>query len=325
MSKVKHPRQVGAYGEEKKLRFEDLIDEMPLPVADADRIEMIGIIGGGIMGSGIAQATSQAGLDVIIVEKDDESLKHSQNKLSESMDREIQRWGMTTSEKKAVLQRIKWTTEIEEVSECEIVIEAVDEDLKLKKEIFKRLDSICPEETIFVSNTSTLSLSKIAADTKRGDRMIGVHFLHPVPKIPVVELVRGIQTSDDTTKIIKSFSKKLGKTAVEVFEYPGFITTRVIVPFLNEAMHILMEGLATADGIDTAMKLGYNLPIGPLELADSMGLDEILTWMETLWHELGEPRYRPCPLLRKYVREGKLGKKSGEGFFKYDAHGRKIS
>lgn len=321
MSKVEHP----AYGKEKKLRLEDLIDEMPLPITDTDRIETIGIIGGGIMGSGIAQAASQAGLDVIIVEKDDESVGRSQNKLSESMDREIQRWGMTASEKKAILQRIKWTTEIEEVSECEIVIEAVDEDLKLKKEIFKRLDSICPAETIFVSNTSTLSLSKIAADTQRGDRMIGVHFLHPVPKIPVVELVRGIQTSDDTTKIIKSFSKKLGKTAVEVFEYPGFITTRVIVPFLNEAMHILMEGLATAEGIDTAMKLGYNLPIGPLELADSMGLDEILAWMETLWHELGEARYRPCPLLRKYVREGKLGKKSGEGFFKYDAHGRKIS
>lgn len=312
-------------GEEKKLKLQDLIDEMPVPQVETERIETVGIIGGGIMGNGIAQAASQAGLDVIIVEKDEFSAERSRKQLSESMDREIQRWGMTISEKKAILQRIKWTIDINEVSECDIIIEAVDEDLKLKQEIFKKLDQICPPQTIFVSNTSTLSLSKIAEGTSRGDKTIGMHFLNPVPKVPVVEIVRGIETSDETTTIAKHFAKKLGKTPVEVFEYPGFITTRVIVPFLNEAMHILMEGLATAEGIDTATKLGYNLPIGPLELADTMGLDEILAWMESLWHELGEPRYRPCPLLRKYVREGKLGKKSGEGFFKYDEHGRKIT
>ncbi len=311
--------------EEKKFKLQDLIDEMPLPQVEGERIEVVGIIGGGIMGSGIAQAASQAGLDVIIVEKDEAGAERSQKRLNESMDREIQRWGMTISEKKAILQRIRWTIDINEVKECDIIIEAVDEDLKLKQEIFSKLDQICPHDTIFVSNTSTLSLSKIAEKTTRGDRTIGMHFLNPVPKVPVVEIVRGIETSDETTNIAKSFAKKLGKTPVEVFEYPGFITTRVIVPFLNEAMHILMEGLATAEGIDTATKLGYNLPIGPLELADTMGLDEILAWMESLWHELGEPRYRPCPLLRKYVREGKLGKKSGEGFFKYDEHGRKIS
>ncbi len=312
-------------GEEKKLKLQDLIDEMPVSQVESERIETVGIIGGGIMGNGIAQAASQAGLDVIIVEKDEASAERSRKQLSESMDREIQRWGMTISEKKAILQRIKWTIDINEVSECDIIIEAVDEDLKLKQEIFRKLDQICPPQTIFVSNTSTLSLSKIAEGTSRGDKTIGMHFLNPVPKVPVVEIVRGIETSDETTSIAKHFAKKLGKTPVEVFEYPGFITTRVIVPFLNEAMHILMEGLATAEGIDTATKLGYNLPIGPLELADTMGLDEILAWMESLWHELGEPRYRPCPLLRKYVREGKLGKKSGEGFFKYDEHGRKIT
>jgi 3-hydroxybutyryl-CoA dehydrogenase len=321
MSKVKHP----AYGEEKKLRFEDLIEGLPMPTLDPDRIETIGIIGGGYMGVGIAQSASQAGIDVLIVEKDDEAVQKSSRSINENMDREIKRWGMTASEKKVILQRIKWTTRIEEIKECDIIIEAVDEDLILKRSIFNKIDSICPDETIFISNTSALSLSKIAEGSARGDRIIGMHFLNPVPKIPVVELVRGIQTSDETSRIAKSFAKKLGKTAVEVFEYPGFITTRVIVPFLNEAMHILMEGLATADGIDTAMKLGYNLPIGPLELADNMGLDEILAWMETLWRELGEPRYRPCPLLRKYVREGKFGKKSGEGFFKYDEHGRKLS
>lgn len=309
---------------ENKIKLEELIKEMPIPTEKGERIESVGIIGGGIMGTGIAQASSQAGLDVIIVEKDEQSAEQSKNRLSESMDREIQRWGMTISEKKAILQRIKWTTNIEEVQDCDIIIEAVAEDLNLKREIFKKLDQICPPATIFVSNTSTLSLSKIAEGTKRGDKTIGMHFLNPVPKVPVVEIVRGIETSDDTTHVAKNFAKKLGKTAVEVFEYPGFITTRVIVPFLNEAMHILMEGLASAEGIDTATKLGYNLPIGPLELADTMGLDEVLTWMETLWHELGEPRYRPCPLLRIYVREGKLGKKTGEGFFKYDEHGRKI-
>lgn len=309
---------------ENKIKLEELIKEMPISTEKGERIESVGIIGGGIMGTGIAQASSQAGLDVIIVEKDEQSAEQSKNRLSESMDREIQRWGMTISEKKAILQRIKWTTNIEEVQDCDIIIEAVAEDLNLKREIFKKLDQICPPATIFVSNTSTLSLSKIAEGTKRGDKTIGMHFLNPVPKVPVVEIVRGIETSDDTTHVAKNFAKKLGKTAVEVFEYPGFITTRVIVPFLNEAMHILMEGLASAEGIDTATKLGYNLPIGPLELADTMGLDEVLTWMETLWHELGEPRYRPCPLLRIYVREGKLGKKTGEGFFKYDEHGRKI-
>lgn len=310
--------------DENKIKLEELIEEMPISTEKGERIESVGIIGGGIMGTGIAQASSQAGLDVIIVEKDEQSAEQSKKRLSESMDREIQRWGMTISEKKAILQRIKWTTNIQEVQDCDIIIEAVDEDLHLKREIFKKLDEICPPTTIFISNTSTLSLSKIAEGTKRGDRTIGMHFLNPVPKVPVVEIVRGIETSDDTTHVAKNFAKKLGKTAVEVFEYPGFITTRVIVPFLNEAMHILMEGLASAEGIDTATKLGYNLPIGPLELADTMGLDEVLTWMETLWHELGEPRYRPCPLLRIYVREGKLGKKTGEGFFKYDEHGRKI-
>ncbi|MCX8011126.1 MAG: 3-hydroxyacyl-CoA dehydrogenase NAD-binding domain-containing protein [Ignavibacteria bacterium] len=309
---------------DQKLKLEDLIEEMPVIPQDPDRIELVGIVGGGVMGSGIAQAVSQAGLDVILVEKEEEALERCFKRLNDTMDREIQRWGMTTSEKKGILQRIKGTTNLEDLAECQIVIEAVDEDLNLKKSILKKLDTICPPETIFASNTSTLSLSKIASDTKRGDKVIGVHFLHPVPKVPLVEVVRGIETSDDTTRKTKVFARKLGKTPVEVFEYPGFVTTRVIVPFLNEAIHILMEGLATADGIDTAMKLGYNLPIGPLELADSMGLDEVLAWMDTLWRDLGEPRYRPCPLLRKYVREGKLGKKSLEGFFKYDEYGRKL-
>ncbi len=302
---------------------EEILTEIKPSSGDSQRIKNVAVVGIGIMGRGIVQAIAQAGFDVIAVEKDEETLKIAKEKLEEALDYEIQRWAMTKSEKKSLLSRIEWTTDIEDVKECDLVIEAVDEDFDLKKTIFKKLDQICPPETIFVSNTSTLSLTKISEVTKRPDKIIGMHFLNPVPKVPLVELVRALKTSDDTFKRVKAFAEQIGKTVVEVYEYPGFITTRVILPMLNEAMHVLMEGIATAEGIDTAMKLGYNFQMGPLEMADTMGLDEVLTWMETLHKELGE-KYRPCPILRKLVREGKLGKKTGEGFFKYDEYGRKI-
>jgi 3-hydroxybutyryl-CoA dehydrogenase len=277
------------------------------------------------MGQGIAQTISAAGLDVIIIEKDEEHLKASKTMLSDLMDREIKRWGMTKSEKKAILSRIAWETTIDNIEDRDLIIEAVDEDYDLKVKIFSHLDKKAKKDCIFVSNTSTLSLTKIAETTSRPDKMIGLHFLNPVPKIPVVEVVKCLHTSNETTAKVKAFISQIGKTPVEVYEYPGFVTTRAIVPLLNEAMHILLEGVATAKDIDTAMKLGYNFQMGPLEMADSMGLDEVLTWMETLWKTLGEPRYRACPILRKLVRERKLGKKSGEGFYKYDEHGNIIS
>jgi len=301
----------------------EILDEIKPGSSERQRIKNVAVIGVGVMGCGIVQTIAQAGFDVIAVEKDEESLNLAKEKLEEALDYEIQRWAMTKSEKKSILSRIEWTTEIEDVKECELVIEAVDEDFELKKAIFKKLDQICPPHTIFVSNTSTLSLTKISEVTKRADKIIGMHFLNPVPKVPLVELVRALKTSDETFKKVKTFAEQIGKTVVEVYEYPGFVTTRVILPMLNEAMHVLMEGIATAEGIDTAMKLGYNFQMGPLEMADTMGLDEVLTWMETLYRELGE-KYRPCPILRKLVREGKLGKKTGEGFFKYDEYGRKI-
>ncbi|NMB83437.1 MAG: 3-hydroxybutyryl-CoA dehydrogenase, partial [Ignavibacteria bacterium] len=231
------------------------------------------------------------------------------------------RWSMTQSEMKSILSRIKWSVEISDVADCDLIIEAVDENYDLKMKIFKELDKIARPNTIFISNTSTLSLTKIAEVTNRKDKIIGMHFLNPVPKVPLVELVRALDTSNKTVDVIKKFASKIGKKAIPVYEYPGFITTRAIVPLLNEAMHILLEGIATAEDIDTAMKLGYNFKTGPLEMADSMGLDEVLAWMQTLWDTLGEPRYRPNPILRKLVRERKLGKKTGEGFFKYDADG----
>lgn len=306
-----------------KLKLEDLLGDVH-KLDELDRIDYVAIIGGGIMGQGIAQTISSAGLDVLLVEKGEEQLKKAQESLSASMEREIARWAMTQSELKAIMSRIKWVTDFSEIPECDLVIEAVDENYDLKRNIFSEIDKIAKPNTIFISNTSTLSLTKIAEVTNRKDKIMGMHFLNPVPKVPLVELVKALETSDKTIEIIKKFAAKIGKTPVEVYEYPGFVTTRAIVPLLNEAMHILLEGLASAKDIDTAMKLGYNFNTGPLEMADTMGLDEVLAWMETLWNTLGEPRYRPCPLIRKLVRERKLGKKTGEGFFKYDADGKII-
>ncbi len=259
-----------------------------------------------------------------MIEKDEEAIKISLEELTKSMKHEISRWSMTESEMKSILSRIRWSTNFEDIRTADLIIEAVSENLSLKLDVFKKMDKIAKEKAIFVSNTSTLSLSKIAEVTGRPDKIIGMHFLNPVPKVPLVELVKGIETSDKTVKLVTEFAKKIGKTPVEVYEYPGFVTTRAIVPLLNEAMYILLEGVASAEHIDTAMKLGYEFKMGPLEMADAMGLDEVLIWMEQLWHTLGEPRYRPCPILRKLVRERKLGKKTGEGFFKYDKNGKII-
>ena len=309
---------------EEKLKLEDLLGGMQ-KAEEQERIDYVAIIGGGIMGQGIAQTIANAGLDVLLVEKNDEQVEKAKENLKLSMEREIARWAMTQSEMKSVFSRIKWTTDHNEIPECDLIIEAVDENYDLKKKIFKELDEIAKPGTIFISNTSTLSLTKIADVTKRRDKIIGMHFLNPVPKVPLVELIRALETSDKTVELIKKFASRIGKTAVEVYEYPGFVTTRAIVPLLNEAMYILLEGVASAKDIDTAMRLGYNFNTGPLEMADAMGLDEVLAWMETLWATLGEPRYRACPILRKLVRERKLGKKTGEGFFKYDEEGKRIN
>jgi 3-hydroxybutyryl-CoA dehydrogenase len=305
---------------EENLKLEDLLSRTK-NYDETDRINHVTIIGAGIMGQGIAQTISSAGIDVKLIERDQPQLEKAKSTLSESLDREIKRWSLTQSEKKAILSRIKWQLTFDDIETSDLIVEAVDEDFELKKSIFKELDQLVRKDTIFVSNTSTLSLTKLAESTSRADKVIGMHFLNPVPKIPLVELVKCLHTSNSTVEIVKAFTTKIGKTAVEVYEYPGFVTTRAIVPLLNEAMYILLEGVATAKDIDTAMKLGYNFAYGPLEMADAMGLDEVLAWMETLWKTLGEPRYRACPILRKLVRERKLGKKTSEGFYKYDSNG----
>jgi 3-hydroxybutyryl-CoA dehydrogenase len=282
----------------------------------------IAVVGAGTMGQGIAQTASQAGLDVLIIEKNDEMLKSSLAGIEDKLDWEISRWAKTVSDKKAIMSRIRGSMEITDVAEHPIVVEALPENLAIKKVMFSVLDEICQPETVFVTNTSTLSITEIATATRRQGKIIGMHFLYPVPKTAVVEVVRGLKTSDQTFERIRRFAIQLNKTPIEVYEYPGYVTTRVILPMLNEAMYVLMEGVANADGIDTAIKLGYNMELGPLALADQMGLDEVMTWMETLFRELGDLKYRPCPLLRKMVRAGHLGKKTGQGFFHYDDTGR---
>ncbi len=309
---------------EENLKLEDLLSRTK-NYDKTDRINNVTIIGAGVMGQGIAQTISAAGIEVRLIEKNEDFLEKAKGDLSESLDREIKRWSLTQSEKKSILARISWQTSFDNVEATDLLVEAVDEDFELKKGIFRQLDELVKKDTIFVSNTSTLSLTKLAESTGRADKVIGMHFLHPVPKVPLVELVKCLHTSNATVEIIKAFAATIGKTPVEVYEYPGFVTTRAIVPLLNEAMYILLEGVATAKDIDTAMKLGYNFAYGPLEMADMMGLDEVLAWMETLWKTLGEPRYRACPILRKLVRERKLGKKTGEGFYKYDNNGRIIA
>ncbi len=308
----------------KKETLQDLLGDEVLPQEESDSIDRIAVVGAGQMGLGIAQAVSAKGLEVLLVEKDDTALDQRKERLSQKLDAEIARWSMTDSDKRAIQSRITWTSDLSQTGDYGIVIEAVPDSHDIKKPLFERLDAITSPGTILVTNTSTLSVTELGEVTTRPDRVIGMHFLHPVPKKPLVEVVRGMKTSDATFEIAKRFAEDIRKTVVEVYETPGFVTTRVILPMLNEAMYALMEGVATADGIDIAMRDGYDFHQGPLELADNMGLDEVWNWLERMFRETGDFKFRPCPLLRKMVRAGHLGVKTGKGFFKYDENGRRI-
>ena len=281
-------------------------------------IRSVGIVGAGTMGQGVAMACAAVSLDVLLKDVSLAAAAESLEEIGRTLDRDIAKWRHTESEKKAILARIRGVAEMGELEAANIVIECVPEDLDLKARLFQELDAVCPPEDILATNTSTLSVTEIAARTQRPDRILGLHFLAPVPTVPLVEVVRGLATSDATLQTAFDFVRLLGKTGIEVFEYPGYVTTRVIVPFLNEAMHVVMEGVATAEAVDTSMKLGYGMPVGPLALADRMGLDEVMRWMQYLFDELGDLKYRPCPLLRKMIRAGHLGVKSGRGFFVYE-------
>jgi 3-hydroxybutyryl-CoA dehydrogenase len=287
------------------------------------QISAVGIVGAGTMGQGIAMSCAAAGLDVLIAETSEAAGQRCLEEVARELDHDIAKWRRTESEKRAILARLRLVP-MATLSDAQLVIEAVPESLELKCALFRELDAICPPEDILATNTSTLSVTEIATHTRRPDRVIGLHFLHPAARIPLVEVVRGLKTSDETYAASRDLVRVLGKTAVEVFEYPGYVTTRVMLPFLNEAMHVVMEGVASADAVDTAMKLGYGLPVGPLALADRMGLDEVMRWMQYLFDELGDLKYRPCPLLRKMIRAGHLGVKTGRGFFDYDANAQPV-
>jgi 3-hydroxybutyryl-CoA dehydrogenase len=285
-------------------------------------VRAVGIVGAGTMGQGIAVACAGAGLDVLISERSPEAAKGAMAEIVQCLDNDIAKWRRTESEKKAVLARIRTVESFAALEAAQLVVEAVPDDLAQKTSIFQELDRVCPPEDILATNTSALSVSEIAARTKRPDRILGLHFVTPVPTVPLVEVVRGLSTSDQTLRDAVEFVRLLGKTPIEVFESPGYVTTRVILPFINEAMHVVMEGVASAEDVDTSMRLGYGMALGPLALADRMGLDEVMRWMQHLFDELGDLKYRPCPLLRKMVRAGRLGVKSGGGFFDYDDQGR---
>lgn len=276
------------------------------------------------MGRSIAATVAREGLNVCIKEVSMEAAEASKTELIRALDHEISRYGITTADKKVILSRIRWVTKYDCASECDLAIEAIQEDFDLKSSILIELDRRMAAENPIVINTSTLSITELAAKTTRPERILGMHFLYPVSTTRVVEVVRGQVTSDDALAKALDFARLLGKVPIKVFEMPGFVTTRIILPLINEAMHVVMEGVAEAAEVDLALKLGYDFRAGPLEWADRVGLDRVLNWMQHMHQESGEPRFRPCPLLKRLVRAGLLGAKTGQGFFTYDVNRRRL-
>ena len=269
------------------------------------------------MGNGIAQVAARAGYSVVMRDVKDEFLQRGLQAIDKSLQRDVDKERLGADEKHAIIKRIKSTTELEALAEASFVVEAVTENLDVKTELFSALDRITPPEAILASNTSSISITRLGAATSRPDKVIGMHFMNPVPVMKLVEVIRGLATSNETYERVRSLSEKLGKTALDCNDSPGFVSNRVLLPMINEAIFTLYEGVATRESIDGIMKLGMNHPMGPLQLADFIGLDVCLAILNVLYDGLGDPKYRACPLLKRYVDAGWLGKKTGRGFYEY--------
>ncbi len=281
-------------------------------------VKKVLVIGAGQMGSGIAQVCAQSGYEVILNDISEEALDRGVSNIERLLSRNVEKERMTEEEKNAVLSRITKSTDLEgSAKEIDLAIEAVVENIDVKKDIFRKLDANAPEHAILASNTSSLPITDIASATNRPEKVIGMHFMNPVPVMKLVEIIRGLQTSDETYEVIADMTKKLYKTGVESKDFPGFISNRILMPMINEAIYTVYEGVASIEDVDTVMKLGMNHPMGPLTLADFIGLDTCLYIMEVLYEGFGDSKYRPCPLLKKMVDAGLHGRKSGHGFYTY--------
>jgi len=279
--------------------------------------EIIGVVGAGTMGNGIAQVAARAGYTAIMRDVSEEFLQRGLAAIDKSLQRDVDKERLDAPGKKSILERIRTTTDLEAFGEASFVIEAVTENLAVKTEVLQTLDRITPPHAILASNTSSISITKLAAATKRPDKVIGMHFMNPVPVMQLVEVIRGMATSDETYERVRTLAEKMDKIALDCQDSPGFVSNRVLMPMINEAIFTLYEGVATRESIDGIMKLGMKHPMGPLTLADFIGLDVCLAIMNVLYEGLGDPKYRPCPLLKRYVDAGWLGKKSGRGFYEY--------
>lgn len=280
-------------------------------------IKTIGVLGAGLMGNGIAQVCAQAGYEVVMRDIEDRFVQNGLKTIQGNLDRMVKKEKMTKDAAAAVMAKIRGTLMLEDMAGCDLIIEAIIENRELKKQVYQQLDTICGPDTVFASNTSSLSITDLAALTKRPQKFVGVHFFNPVPVMKLVEIIRGLETSDETVALVQGVVEKVEKTAVSVKDSAGFVVNRLLIPMLNEAAFVYAEGVASREDIDYGMQLGCNHPIGPLALMDLIGLDTTLAIMDVLYSEFGDSKYRACPLIRQMVRAGKLGRKSGKGFYDY--------